>query len=169
MTHRSWTLAAGLACACALAGSGLASSRAQAPSAFEAPLDALDPLELARLVDRVGDGAVVAKIGDATSAPAVRLRAVRAARFLDAPEAALLPLAELARGRDPILAPAAALAAYRIASALTLPGLEAREAALAELQPARRALDALGADESARGDLRGLALFAAAALEALGV
>jgi hypothetical protein len=160
----------GAACVVMLVASmaSRSSSRADAPAALEAPLDALDPLELARLADRLGDGAVLAALEDPSATPLVRLRAARAARFLDAPEAALAPLAALARGRDPVLAPAAALAAYRVAAALTLAELEAREASVEALAPAREALAALGADESARGDLRRLARFAAAALAALG-
>lgn len=84
-----------------------------------------------------------------------------------APEAALELLVELARGRDPALAPAAALAIDRITSVLDRPALEAREVDPRSLAGVRDSLRRLEADTTARPDLRRLAAFSAARLSEL--
>lgn len=149
----------------ALVLASVAPARAQAPDPFVAVADA-DPMELARVVDRLGDGAVLARLA-AERAPAVRLAATRAAPFLDAPEHALEPLSRLAAGRDPRLAPAAARAALTIARALDLDALSLREFDPAALAPARERFAALAADASARADLRAVAGLIVARLSAL--
>jgi len=127
-----------------------------------------DPLELSRRVMQHGDDAVVARLSE-DQPVVVQLAAVRASRFMRAPEAALPRLAQIARGRDPDLAPAAALACHRIARDLDTPALARREARRTALAPARADLEALAGDETARADLRRLAAFAADALAALDV
>ncbi len=115
-----------------------------------------DPLELARVVDRLGDPAVLARLGTAESPidVAVTLAAVRACPWLHAPELALPRLVELAAGRDPDLAPAATLAVVRIAERLSRPELESREASDEPLRAAMTGLTALAEDTTARADLR---------------
>lgn len=127
-----------------------------------------DPMELARVVDRIGDDRVIALLGDETPA-AVQLGAVRAATQLRAPERALEALARIAAGRDPDLAPAAAMSILEIARALDPQALDARETMRDELTPARAALAPLAADQTARADLRRIAGMAEDALAALGV
>jgi hypothetical protein len=127
-----------------------------------------DPLELARVVDRIGDRAVLDRL--AADRPAdVRLAALRAAPAMRAPESALGALAEIAGGRDPDLAPAAMLSVLTIARALDPLELDAREVLRADLAPARRAIGAIAADATARADLRRGAELAVDALAALGV
>jgi len=141
--------------------------RAQTPGSLEDPAGDLDPLELARLARRAGDTAILEALAASETPEALRLRAIRAARFLRAPETALGPLAALAAGRDPTLAPAAAISAYRIATALEAQELDAREADWAALAEARTALLRLRDDATARADLRQAAGFAAESLEPL--
>jgi hypothetical protein len=144
--------------------SASAQERAAAPAPLEATLTA-DPLDVARVVARIGDDAVLEAL--ASDAPARRLAGVRAATFLGAPEAALPALVGLAAGRDPDLAPAASIALLDIARALTPEGLARRESDAAALVPARDAARRLAADATARADVRRAAALAAGALAAL--
>lgn len=118
---------------------------------------------------RAGDPAVLATLTSPETTRAARLEAIRRARFLRMPELALAPLAALAAGRDPQLAPEAVLIAHIIATELDPLTLEAHEVALRDLAPARAALGALGRDRTARPDIAALARNAAAHLRALGV
>lgn len=127
-----------------------------------------DRLELARVVDRIGDDAVLSRLAPETPI-AVRALAVAATPALHAPERALAPLSELAAGRDPDLAPRAAQALSEIARALDARGLDARECDRAELAPARAGLARVAADETARGDVRRAAIAADAALADLAI
>ena len=131
-----------------------------------------DPVALARIVERLGDDAVLARLaaddGADVSADA-RLAAVRASVALRAPERALEPLAAIALGRDPDLAPAAARSILVIARALDPRDLDAREVMRAELAPALAAIAQLAADETARPDLRRAAAIAAELLGHLGI
>jgi len=111
-----------------------------------------DAIELRRQVRAMGDDAVLAAIeADRFER---RLGALRAVRWLDEPERALAPLAALAAGDDPDLAPAAARAAGQVAEALRHDDLSAREVDLTSLDPAP--WQRLADDESARADLRGI-------------
>jgi hypothetical protein len=135
-----------------------ASARAQGRSLDAlARVQSVDPLELARVVEQLGDDAVLAGLGaiggGATELP-VLLATVRAAPWLRAPEAALPRLAELAGGRDPDLAPAAMLAIVRIAERLSREELDRREASDEPVRAALPALAALADDDAARADLR---------------
>lgn len=154
-----------IALASGIAGSSSAQEHAQ-PDPFEAVVTA-DPMELARVVDRLGDGAVIARLGE-EKPRAVRLAAARATPFLREPERALEALAVVAAGRDPLLAPAAAHAALTITRALDPDELARREVDPASLIGARDRLAALAQDESARPDLRIAAGIARERLEALG-
>jgi hypothetical protein len=124
-----------------------------------------DPLDVARVVARLGDDAVLAAL--ASDEPARRLAAVRASVFLGAPEAALPGLVALAAGRDPDLAPAAAMALLDIARALTPDGLARRESDVAAFVAPRDAARRLAADATARPDVRRAASLASGALTAL--
>lgn len=149
-----------------LALGGLASAQ---PAAAVDPLLAghdTDPLELARVVDRIGDDAVLARLAPETPI-AVRVLAVSATPRLHAPEAALPTLAELAGGRDPDLAPRALQAISEIARSLDARSLDARESERAELRAVLPRLTGIGEDESARADLRRAAAEARIALERL--
>ncbi len=112
-----------------------------------------DPLELARAVSRMGDTAVLQQLGAEVDVGA-RLSAIRATPWLHAPEEALAPLADLARGRDPDLAPAAALSALTIARRLDADDLSAREVDGAILEAAIEAFRGIGDDEGCRRDIR---------------
>ncbi len=125
-------------------------------------------MELARVVQRLGDDAVLERLS-VERPRAVRLAAVRAAPFLRSPEIALEPLAELAGTRDPELAPAAAASVLTIARSLSADDLERREVDRASVTPVRRRLRALMADRTARADLRAAAALADDALSAIGV
>lgn len=125
-----------------------------------------DPLDLARLAHAEGDGAVLERLADDRPF-ATRLAAIRATPHLSAPEAALPALARIASGRDADLAPAAALAALRIARDLGAFDLERREAPLPPLREARAAFARLAGDEAARADIRRAAAFVADALAAV--
>lgn len=125
-------------------------------------------MELARAVDRLGDDAILERLGDDRSR-SVRIAAIRATPYLAYPERALERLAALAAGRDPDLAPAAAIAALEIAEHLTPDDLMRREVEPASLRDARRALRRLADDHTARADIRAVAARAAAQLEAIGV
>jgi hypothetical protein len=143
---------------------------AQEPTAPD-PLLAVhdtDPLELARVVDRIGDRAVLARLAPETPI-AVRALAIVAAPRLHAPEDALASLATIAAGRDPDLAPRAAASLLAIARELDERALDARERDRAELAPARVELATLMADETVRPDVQRAAHLADAALADLAI
>ena len=136
-----------------------------APDPLVAVADA-DPLELARVVQRLGDDAVVARL-KATQRTEVRLAAIRATRYLRVPESALLLLPAIIGERDDLLGQAAARAVYAIVSALTIDDLQRHEILPAELAPACAALERVVATEHVRADLRALAKASAATLSSL--
>jgi len=109
----------------------------------------LDPMTLARAVDRGGDDLV---LGALAGEPSVG--AVNAAPFMTAPELALPRLVELAAGRDPWLAPQAMRAVVQIAERPLRQEMTRREADPAQLDAVIESLEALEADEAARADLR---------------
>jgi hypothetical protein len=127
-----------------------------------------DLRELGRVVERFGDARVRALLSKpADVAPC--LAAVRAAPMLRRPELALEPLVRLSEGRDSLLAPAAARAALAIAAGLDFDALSAREVSASELAPARAALLALAARQTAGADIRLAAAATAEALAASGI
>ncbi len=161
--------------AAALVGlTALRAPRTGAQAAASTPADALlalrdgDPLELARVVARVGDDAVLALLASEHGV-AVRLAAVRAAPWLREPERALARIAELAGGRDSELAPAAARAALRIARVLDADALARRETAPDALSAALATLLRVAQQSHVRQDLQRMAAAAAAQLRAAGV
>jgi hypothetical protein len=142
----------------------ISSATAQTPDPFLVPSQ--DPLELARVVDRLGDRAVIDRLAEDTP-PSVQVSAIRAARFMHAPERALDRLAEIGKGRDPVLAPAAMLAVWRIARSLRADDVLAHESDPAIVDRAIEHLEALARDELARRDLVRLASLSIDALRAL--
>lgn len=125
-----------------------------------------DPLEIARIVSRAGDDAILALLA-ADAGPGVNERGITAARWLLSPESALPRLAELAAGRDPDLAPAAAREAQRICAALERTEIAGRDTLSApELLAVLDALRNVAQDPSARPDIRRLAALAADELAA---
>jgi hypothetical protein len=141
--------------------------RDEAGKALIAIVDA-DPLELARVVQRFGDAAILRLLAP-TTAFVTRLAAVRASPWLLAPERALGALSELAAGRDPDLAPAAARAALEIAQQLDPASLARRECAPIELRDALARLQAIGARDTVAPHVRADAWAAAEQLIAAGV
>ncbi|MBW2460341.1 MAG: hypothetical protein JRH11_01760 [Deltaproteobacteria bacterium] len=111
-----------------------------------------DPLELARAVARHGDGAIIEALGGAAADRA--FLAIQSTPHLAEPEGALPVLAAIAVGRDPDLAPAAALAALRVAEGLTASSLVIREVSAEDLRGATELFEAAADDETARRDIR---------------
>jgi hypothetical protein len=153
-----------------LAGAGPLLGHAAPPlgsDALRAAADA-DEVQLSRIAARVGDDCVLAAL-PATADPLAQLAAIRAAPYLTDKEQALLPLATIAASRDPELAPLAAWKVLRVTQALVHEGLVLREVVPSSLAPARAALIALAADDTARSDIRSCAGQAAHLLGTLGV
>ena len=169
-------LAAALAAQASLAAPTAADGMPAAPSAPAASTAAAaliavqdaDPIELARVVQRYGDLAVRALLGRPVDV-APCLAAVRAAPFLQSPELALAALAELAAGRDSLLAPSAARAIFAIAAALDAAALARREHAPGELRAVRARLSAIAARDRVGADVRLLLAAAAEQLAAASV
>jgi len=120
-------------------------------------------LELARLVDRVGDEAVAQILGTANPVE-VHLVALRASSWMRAPESVLTPIIAMAGGRDSELAPEAARAVLRIANLLDREQLQKREAISSDLVSAGQNLSSIAANPAIRNDIR---LCAAQALDLL--
>ena len=118
-------------------------------SAQDAPISVGDPLELRRVARSIGEAGLLARMAQG------EVQAIRAAGHVDAPEAVLARLAEIAGGDDPVAAPAAASAALRLE--LDPLDIEAREVLPEPLREARAGWARLEADETARADLRRVA------------
>jgi hypothetical protein len=130
---------------------------AQAPessaaAALNRALDA-DELELAALVARLGDDAVLDALAQEKDS-ALRLAALRATPYLHSPELALSPLASLAASRDPDLAPAAARRVRAIAQALALEDGATRELSPPAFRVAEQRLAQLATAAEVRPDIR---------------
>lgn len=142
----------------ALAQIALGISAARAQTTFESSTRIDDPFVLAQTVERIGDEAILAHLGNEASIEE-RLFAIRATPYLDVPELAIVSLASALSATDPDLAPAAAHALLRIVRGLALEpwSLESHEVLPDELLPARASLERLAEDTIARGDLRRVA------------
>jgi hypothetical protein len=127
-------------------------SQASAATALVRALDA-DELELSALVARLGDDAILDALAQERDS-ALRLAAVRACPYLDSPELALEPLVNLAAGRDPDLAPAAARRVRAIAQALALEDGAARELSARAFHGVEQQLTQLAAAAALRPDIR---------------
>jgi hypothetical protein len=129
--------------------------------------DVSDELSVARVADEAGDAALLKALAQG-AARDLALVAARAAAHADAPELLVPRLVELAKGRDPALAPEATASLLAIFERLRPSELAAREVLLADL---RRACDALAAatEVSMRPDLAlALGFSAARCAELLG-
>lgn len=161
--QRVWALA--LAASLTMAGLTADAQDAESP-AMVAMLATSDPMELSRLVDRLGDAEILEGFAQERSL-AARWGAARAAARMQVPALALGPLAAMASGRDPDLAPAAAASARSICASLDPQALDAAEVGPADLTEARQSFEALANDASARPDLRRVAAICGAAIDAL--
>lgn len=146
-------LGAGLALTCGAVRADRADPLAHA--------DVVSAIGLARVADEVGDGTLATWLGEPPSRVHA-LVAARAAPFASAPERLVPGLARLLCGRDPVLAPEAAVASVQIAERLRLSELAAREALRAEL---RAAADALRCAAESRAPVRADLKAAASLLE----
>jgi hypothetical protein len=134
-------------------------------STLRAAVDS-DELALAALTARIGDNAVVQALADDRDAQR-RLAAVRAAPYLHEVAIALQPLAAIAQGRDPELAPAAARRALQIAQALALQDPSVGELTRDAIEPASHALRTLAGSDGTSRELRLCAAEAAYLLDRL--
>ena len=138
---------------CAAHRAHATTAKQDAQAALASALDA-DELVRATIARQVGDATLLSALHQ-TEDVALRLAAVRCSPYLNDPDRVLGELAQLARGSDPELAPAAALRVFWIAQALTQRG--AFERSLESVGAARRELLALAADRSALERIRVLA------------
>ncbi len=97
--------------------------------------DRLDPIGCARAAHEAGDATVLSLLRPGTARES-QLLAVRAAPYAHAPEDLMASLVELSCGRDPSLAPEAALSLHAIAGGLSPSELAAREVLLSDLAKA---------------------------------
>jgi len=149
------------------AATAQAPTEAQVSAAQAELIQAADDgtLALMGLVARHGDTIALTALGEDV-APELKLAAIRACPALEAPEACLEPLIRELSGRDPDLAPAAALALFECTRGLSADALARREASTAPLLHAASALESAVEDSHLRPDLARLANLGAAALRA---
>lgn len=126
-------------------------TKQDALSVLASALDA-DELTRATIAREVGPEALLAALQQAEDV-ALRLAAVRCSPYLGDPDRALTHLVQIARGRDPELAPAAALRLFVIAQSLMQRGAR-QEIALDSVGETRRELLALAEDRSAIDTIR---------------
>jgi hypothetical protein len=126
-----------------------------------------DPLELAKVVERLGDQAVSSRLKRDMPIE-IRIAAIRATRWMRAPESVLSSLAVILGSRDSELAPVAATAALRIASAITNDTLSVREIMPEELAESRALFVKASANSLLRPDIRLQAAQTAETLAAAG-
>lgn len=134
----------------AVLSAGASSARA-ARAGLQAALDA-DELERATIAKHLGDEALLSALRQRADV-SLRLAAVRCSPYLSDPDRALPVLAEIASGRDPELAPGAALRLSRIAQQLVR-AAPLHELAIDRVSDARRRLLALAEDRGAPQQLR---------------
>ncbi len=128
--------------ALALVGCGAAVATAMASDVdFSEFADRIDPIGCARVAVEAGDLALLAQL-KAGGQREAQLVAVRAAPYAHAPEQLVVSLVDLACGRDPNLAPEAALSLIAIGERLTLRELSEREVLLADVGRAERRVTA---------------------------
>lgn len=111
-----------------------------------------DELTRATIARHIGDDTLLAALHQADDV-AARMAAARCSAHLIDPDRALTDLSELARGRDPDLAPVAALRLRQIAQALLQRGVNP-EIDLDSVRAARLAMLALAEDRSAIAAIR---------------
>lgn len=146
---------------------GLAKESKTAQDPIASIIDA-DPVELARVVDRLGDQVVQSRL-DAKNPIEHQLAAVRAARWMSEPEICLGSIAIMAVSRDSELAPSAARAALTIATELSLDELTTREFDPQGLKQVRAEFSKAADNPFIRKDIRLMAAQTSALLAAVGV
>jgi len=152
-------------CALFLAGPARSATAAPDSRALLSAALAADDLTRATLTQRLGDTAVLAALAQHEDVMS-RLAAVRCAPYMREPERALPALAELAAGRDPELAPAAARRLRPIAQQLALRAQAAEDERGGEaLLAVQRALLELAAAPGVLAEVRSCAGQAAFLLE----
>jgi|GEM_PF-4420961 len=139
---------------CDLPQANATTTKQDALALLVSALDA-DELTRATIARQVGAETLLEALHQAEDI-ALRLAAVRCSPYLGDADRALAPLAQIARGSDPELAPAAALRVFWIAQSLMQHGTD-HEIALDSLREAQRELLALADDRSALGRIRLLA------------
>lgn len=114
--------------------------------------DAISELGVARMAEEAGDATLRALLTAATDRQRTLL-AVRASPHAYAPEQLVPPLARIACGRDPELAPEAAAALARMVERMRPDELTRREVLVSELAQARDALRCGAQTRGLRGDI----------------
>lgn len=107
-------------------------AQAETPDPFR-EAEVVDAIGLARLADEAGDAALLRALRDPSSREHA-LIAARAAPNAHAPELLVPALVPLACGRDPVLAPEAAMAISAISARLLPSEVAAREVLLSDLR-----------------------------------
>lgn len=138
---------AGLCAAFLSATTAFATTTKQDAASLLAAALAADELTRATIAHELGDARVLDALAQRDDV-AARLAAVRCTPYLNDPDRALLGLSELARGRDPELAPAAAQRMFQIAQ-LLLQARARRDIAFDSVRTAQREASALAEDRSA--------------------
>lgn len=121
------------------------------PVSFATFADQIDAIGLGRAADALGDAQLdrALELGQGREAALV---AVRAALFSQAPERMIPKIVTLACGRDPVLAPEAALTLYTLAERVTSESFAAREVLLSDVKQAIQSLEA-GCSQEPRPDV----------------
>lgn len=154
----------GLAIASLFVAVSLTSAHAATPDPLAG--DPLDPIALARMAEEVGDARLGAELSRGTERARV-LSAARASAYAAAPEALVAPLATLACGRDPVLAPEAAYVLGALPARFSGPDFDVREVLRADLRQAREALRCVERTPPPRADIAAQLALLAATLDAL--
>jgi hypothetical protein len=138
----------------ALLGSGLVASVAglalAVPVSFATFADQIDAIGLARAADALGDAELERALGQSDREAA--LVAARSALFSEAPERLVPKLVTLACGRDPALAPEAAITLYALAERTTAESFATREVLLSDVKQAIQSLET-GCSQDPRPDI----------------
>lgn len=133
---------------CAVCGAASALAAGVDLAAFA---DRIDPIGCARAAHEAGDLGVSAQLQPGVARES-QLVAVRAAPYAQAPESMVASLVELSCGRDPNLAPEAALSLYAIVEGLTSSELAAREVLISDLAQAEERI-VRGCDKAPSADV----------------
>jgi hypothetical protein len=109
------------------------------PVSFAVVADQIDAIGLSRAADAFGDARLEQALAAENRESA--LVALRAASFSQAPERLIPKLVTQACGRDPALAPEAALTLYTLAERMTAESFATREVLLSDLKAALQSLE----------------------------
>ena len=140
-------------------------SRAREGDPFEDG-DVVDEIALSRVAEEAGDTALAGRLRDPSGRQAA-LIALRASPHARAPESLVPLLSALACGRDPVLAPEAAAALFRMIGRLYPAQLSSREALSSDLRAAHESLSCSEKAPLPRADIVQTLLHVRAALDSL--